>query len=90
MKTIHYIVSGRVQGVFFRYHTKKTADRLNIKGTVQNLPGGDVEVVARGDDDSLARLEDFLRQGPPSAEVNNIRRESLESEKDYPDFRIIH
>lgn len=90
MKTIHYLISGRVQGVFFRYHTKNKADKLNIRGTVRNLPNGDVEVFAQGDADALTRFETFLHQGPPSADVKKVSREILQSDEIHRDFQIVH
>ena len=47
---VHIFVSGLVQGVFFRYFTKKTADKLNLKGWVKNLDDGRVEILAEGDE----------------------------------------
>jgi acylphosphatase len=90
MKTYHFIVSGRVQGVFFRYYTKQTADRLTIKGTVRNLPNGDVDVFAQGESGIVDRFEHFLRQGPPSARVDNLIKKTEDSEMDFPDFSILH
>ena len=90
MKTYHYIVSGRVQGVFFRYYAKETADNLNINGTVQNLFNGDVEVYAQGETAALKQFETYLNQGAPSAEVKNVTKEPIESENIYTNFEIIH
>ena len=90
MKTHHYIVSGRVQGVFFRYYTKETANKLSIKGTVRNLFNGDVEVYAQGETANLESFENFLGQGPPSAEVKNLIKKVVDSEGEYSDFRIVY
>jgi acylphosphatase len=89
MKTFHFIVSGRVQGVFFRYHTKETADRLSIRGTVRNLPTGEVEVFARGEAGMLERFEHFLHQGSPSSRVDKVTRETVDSRENFLDFRIL-
>ena len=56
MKRIHVIISGRVQGVFFRYNTNKVANKLGLKGFVRNLSDGCVEVVAEGSEDKLKEL----------------------------------
>jgi acylphosphatase len=90
MKTYHFVVSGRVQGVFFRYYTKQTADRLSIKGTVRNLSNGDVDVFARGKSGSMDQFERFLQQGPPSARVDNLIKETEDSAMDFPDFSILY
>lgn len=67
------IVSGRVQGVFFRASTKHEAHKLNITGYAKNLPDGRVEVVACGEADAIAELQTWLRQGPPAAHVTEIQ-----------------
>lgn len=71
---LYFRVSGRVQGVFYRASTQETARRLGLIGWVRNCEDGDVELVACGDDRSLEELEQWLWQGPPSAQVSGIRR----------------
>lgn len=82
MKRIHLIISGRVQGVFFRHNTKKVANKLCLTGFVRNLPNGDVEVVAEGEETKLNQLIEFCKTGPPSANVENveIKEELLKNE----------
>lgn len=70
---LHAIVSGRVQGVNFRYYTQQAAARLNLRGWVRNLADGSVETVAEGPEAGLEAFERFLRQGPPSAVVDEVR-----------------
>jgi len=67
-----YVVHGRVQGVGFRWWTQREAERLDVVGTVRNLPDGSVEVMARGGVDALERLERSLRRGPPMAQVERL------------------
>lgn len=67
--TIHFIVSGRVQGVFFRATCKNLADRYQITGWVRNMPDGQVEGMATADTAKLQILRDWLRQGPELARV---------------------
>ena len=67
-----YIISGRVQGVGFRYFTEATAQREGVAGWVRNLPDRSVEVVAEGDADALERFESKLRHGPPGARVDHV------------------
>jgi acylphosphatase len=74
MACVRFIVSGRVQGVFFRASTRDEALRLGLRGHARNLADGRVEVVARGDDSALADLERWLQVGPPLARVTGVER----------------
>jgi len=56
---IHALISGLVQGVFFRSETRRIAKSLNIKGWVKNLPDGRVEVMAEGEKDKIDKLIEF-------------------------------
>jgi len=89
MRTVHYVVSGHVQGVFFRYHTQEKARALGIRGTVRNLHDGDVEIYAQGEGADLARFEAFLRHGPAAARVDAVRRREIESSETYRGFEIL-
>lgn len=66
------VVSGRVQGVNFRWYTVQQATVLGLVGSVRNLPGGDVEVVAEGEEADLLALLRFLHRGPRAARVDNV------------------
>ena len=67
-----FVVSGRVQGVGFRYSTRRMAERLELSGWVENLPNGDVKVIARGDPARLEELEAWLWSGPDAACVSEV------------------
>lgn len=67
-------VTGRVQGVGFRWWTRSQATRLGVSGTVRNLPDGSVAVHARGSDEQLRTLEERLAAGPPLAAVGGVER----------------
>lgn len=67
-----YLVSGRVQGVGFRYHSRMQAQQLGLAGWVRNLPDGRVEVLAAGPAADLARFEQWLTQGPPASAVGAV------------------
>lgn len=67
-----YRVTGRVQGVGYRWWTRSLAVRLGVSGTVRNLPDGSVAVHARGTDDQLRRLAAQLAEGPPGARVFSV------------------
>lgn len=70
-------VSGRVQGVFFRVHTKKMADSLGILGYAKNLANGDVEVLAVGSSAKVQELLQWLWQGSPAAKVTDVTTTSV-------------
>ena len=67
-------VTGRVQGVGFRWWTRSLGERLGVVGTVRNAADGSVEVQARGSDDALRELERLLAEGPPHARVTAVER----------------
>jgi acylphosphatase len=72
-----YLVSGRVQGVGFRYFTQDRARREGLSGIVRNLPDGRVEAVAEGDLESLERFEAALRRGPSHARVEAVEIDAV-------------
>lgn len=73
MKQFRAVVSGHVQGVFFRAETASTARRLGLRGFVRNLANGNVEVHAGGDPAALEQLLAFLHRGPRIARVDDVR-----------------
>lgn len=77
MNCFKFIVSGHVQGVFYRASTQEQANILSITGYAKNLRNGDVEVLACGSNDAIATLESWLWQGPFYAEVKNVKKESI-------------
>jgi acylphosphatase len=72
---LRFFVSGRVQGVWFRASTRDEARRHGITGHARNLTDGRVEVLACGTPEALARLEEWLWQGPSAARVSDVLRE---------------
>jgi len=89
MACAKFIVSGRVQGVFFRASTRAEAERLGLSGHARNLADGSVEVVASGDAVALRELEAWLQQGPPSARVQAVVRTELDAQPSGAAFRIL-
>ena len=67
-----YVISGRVQGVGFRYFVQSVAHRESLSGWVRNLDNGRVETAAAGDADAIERFERALREGPPAARVDGV------------------
>jgi len=74
----HFVVSGRVQGVGFRYFVYDAALRENLSGWVRNLPNRSVEVLVEGEQEAVTRFERALRQGPPGARVDDVRTDLTE------------
>lgn len=66
------VVTGRVQGVGFRYFVQEAAQRDGLAGWVQNLPDGRVEAFVEGDAEAVVRFERHVRQGPPAARVDAV------------------
>ena len=74
MAAARFHVSGRVQGVSFRYHTRQQARALGLSGYARNLPDGRVEILAVGDGAALDRLAHWLERGPALARVTGVDR----------------
>ncbi len=70
-----YVISGRVQGVGFRYFAEAAASREGIHGWVRNLPNGRVEASAEGDAEAVDRFEARLHHGPAGARVDRVEVE---------------
>lgn len=85
---IYAIVSGRVQGVFFRSEMRRIAKDLGIKGWVRNLPDGRVEVLAEGEKDKIDNLIEFLKKGTPAARVDNVDVKTEEYKDEFEDFDV--
>ena len=71
-KAVDATVTGRVQGVSFRYYTEQQARRLGVTGWVRNEPDGSVAVHAEGPEDAVDALVDWCRAGPPMARVRHV------------------
>ena len=87
-KTLHAVVYGRVQGVFFRAETEKQAKTRGLTGWVRNLPDGRVEVLASGDEQDLLQLHAWLKHGPPRAQVESVESQFCDDYQPFTDFRI--
>lgn len=80
MSAARFLVSGRVQGVFFRASTRQQALALGLEGVARNLADGHVEVIVRGDDAAISALARWLQHGPPAARVDQVRRSQYSGE----------
>ena len=81
LRAVRWIVTGRVQGVSYRYFTQQQARELELTGWVKNLPGGSVEVQVAGDQMVLEQFRRRLMEGPRFASVDGIAEESLEPDQ---------
>jgi acylphosphatase len=87
-KRAHVIVTGRVQGISFRYYTQRKASALGLCGYVRNLPNGNVEIVAEGEEATIQKLIDWARTGPPSAEVTELTTRFSEPTGEFDLFTV--
>ena len=76
-----WVVSGRVQGVGFRWFVVRKAGECAVTGWVRNLPNGSVEVAARGTEATLHTLEQALRSGPAAANVESVEKSDIPPEQ---------
>ena len=74
MICVRFIVSGKVQGVFFRASARDQAQRLDLSGHAKNLADGSVEVIACGDNANIEALERWLQTGPAAARDESVSR----------------
>lgn len=88
MSAFKALISGKVQGVWFRDSTRQVAERLGLQGHAISLSDGRVEVLAVGPSDELERLLEYLHQGPPNARVDQVELQWLEVEPDVSGFRV--
>lgn len=85
MASARFLVSGRVQGVFFRASAQRRARDLGLTGHAKNLADGRVEVVACGAPQALDELRRWLHDGPPAARVDAVVCEAM-PQREYTDF----
>jgi acylphosphatase len=90
MKRMHVIVSGRVQGVFFRAFTQDAAQALKLTGWVRNLYDGRVEAVFEGEDTNVQLMLEWCKQGPSHAIVKHVDASEEPYAGEFRDFRITY
>ncbi len=86
----HIIVSGRVQGVYFREQMRKGAKKLNVSGWVKNLEDGRVEAIFEGEKGKVEKIIDWVKQGPAFAKVKDIELEWQEYRGEFKNFKVRH
>jgi len=85
---VRIVVSGRVQGVGFRYATIAEARRLGLAGWARNVPDGSVEVVAEGEAAAVQALVAWCRHGPPSARVHHVAHAEVARDEPVGQFGV--
>jgi acylphosphatase len=85
---LRIIVSGKVQGVGFRYFSQMKANTYGITGWVRNLPNGDVEIIAEGNKEDLALFLGSIKEGNPFSRVNHIETEEMNEISGFTSFTI--
>jgi acylphosphatase len=90
MQRMHVVISGRVQGVFFRAYTRETAMTLNLTGWVRNLYDGSVEAVFEGGDTNVQSMLEWCKKGPPHAVVRHVDASEEPYTGEFRDFRITY
>ena len=88
LKTVHLLVSGKVQGVFFRAFTKDNARQLNLKGWARNLTNKKVEILASGTIKDLNELIHRVKEGPSACDVTDVSIEWKIYDESLPEFDI--
>jgi acylphosphatase len=87
---VHVFISGLVQGVFFRWNTKKMADKLQLFGWVRNLPDGRVEAIFEGNKENIEKMIEWCKKGPSEAIVEKVEIIWEEYKSEYKEFKIIY
>ena len=84
----HIIVSGRVQGVFFRFTMQEVASGFDVTGWAKNLPDGKVEAALEGNKENVEKVVEWARHGPSGAVVKNVEVNWEEYTGEFKDFSI--
>lgn len=90
MERVHIVISGLVQGVFFRVNACNKARELGLTGWVRNLPTGEVEATAEGPRDALEKFAGWCRHGPECAHVDGTSIRWGAATGSEPGFHITH
>ncbi len=88
MKRVHLMVSGNVQGVFYRDFARREADKLGVKGYVRNISNGSVEVVAEGGDSAIRKFIASCKKGPLMAFVKNVDVKEGQPTNEFEEFEV--
>lgn len=86
----HVIITGRVQGVFFRSKTRNEAKNYNVRGWIRNLPDGRVEAIFEGEKEDVDKLVDFAGKWPLGAKVLDLDVEWQNYSGEFKDFEVCY
>ena len=89
MLTIHLLIKGKVQGVYYRASAKEAADRLHISGWVKNTREGYVEVLASGQEEDIRRFIEWCKKGPERAVVSELIVDEVTAQAPMSGFSIL-
>ncbi len=87
-KTFKIIVSGRVQGVGFRYYAESRANKYAVNGYVRNRPDDKVDIICQGEKEDLDQFIEEIKKGPAFSVVTNVDIEEIQNPKNYNTFEI--
>jgi acylphosphatase len=85
---VHVLVSGRVQGVFFRDSTRSQAEQFGLNGWVRNTEDGRVEAVFEGDSEAVRQMVEWCESGPSSADVDDVSVEQETPSGEFSGFEV--
>ena len=88
IKTYKVLLSGRVQGVGFRYFTESVADKYSVKGYVENTPAGKVEILCQGEEEEVRTFIEEVVKGPAFSVITGIAKQEVTDNKVYNTFEI--
>jgi acylphosphatase len=88
MTTVHLIIKGKVQGVFYRATARRIAKQMRITGWIRNSSEGDVEVMATGKEEAIQRFTEWCKRGPEMAEVTEVIMSKM-AEAEFDGFVIM-
>jgi acylphosphatase len=89
LQRAHVLVSGQVQGVFFRDSTRQKAEELGLSGWVKNVPEGQVEALFEGSSESIREMVDWCKEGPQRASVENVDVDFESAGGDLETFEVL-
>jgi acylphosphatase len=84
----HLLISGKVQGVYFRHNTQIVASRHNVTGWVRNLQDGQLEVVLEGDGIDVGHVIEWCKIGPPEAKVEHVNVQYKNYTGEFKEFKV--
>ncbi|MEQ4617466.1 MAG: acylphosphatase [Corticimicrobacter sp.] len=87
IETVKVVITGKVQGVYYRHNTVRMAHELKLCGWVQNIDDGSVHALLQGEADQIDRMLAWMRQGPPAARVDEVVSETIAHDKRYERFQ---